>query len=807
MSSPSLWSQLHEARLGRVVLVYAGASWFILEATGFFIDNFGLAPWLLSIELVLLAIGLVVLGATAIMQARQRDEGVAEQGPTSWEIDLGDLTESVRGGHLPQLTWGRALLGGVLAFGLVFLGAGLHALFSSPGSGREEHDPQLVAVVPFRVTGGDPSLAYLGEGMMDLLAAKLSGDVNPRAVDPRLVLDAWRSMKGAEGAAPTRWEALELARGLGAGYALVGLVVGTPVGLVLNAELLSDETQVQADVEGPADSLTALVDRLAAQLLLREAGERGERLATLTSTSLPALQAYLKGQAEYRNGRYAEAVRHFELALEEDSTFALAGLGQASAAYWAVGLGGTWSDGLVRAWEHRERLSARDRGLLMAWLGPRYPAPPTWAERLQGWEQAIEAMPGHPEAWYEAGDVLFHYGEVLGVESPRERARAYFERALEFDSTWVAPIGHLIELGTLAGDTAAVRDLGARYFALDSAGGVADYLRWRVACSLDDRAFINGLRERFQEVSALSLRRILRSVQRDLLMLDAIDEAAAALEAKTETRRAHWGSLTELHDAAANAGRPSEALRVTESQADLQPAPRMHLRTRVRDALYWDGDKEAGAAAVQELAAFADAPPASDPEERKAQFEDICVVEQWRLWNGEVSHTESAIQRLLSAQPPADSDTTVVYNQECAVLLQALLANAVGGDELDAALSRLESLARAGPASLFNTAYVNLVLARLLEARGDPVGALAAVRRLGYPSQPFLSSYLKEEGRLAALTGDRGGAIRAYQHYLALRAEPEPALAADVDAVRAELGRLLAEDAGADSGHFGTTER
>ncbi len=798
MSNSGLWSQVREARLGRVVLIYAGASWMVLEATGFFIDNFGLAPSLLSVELVLLAVGLVVLTATAIVQARRRGEGAAGEHPTSWEIDLGDLTESVRGGHLPQLTWARALLGGVLAFALVFLGAGLHALFSDGGSGTEEHDPQLVVVVPFRVTGNDPSLAYLGEGMMDLLAAELSGDASRRAVDPRLVLDAWHRMNGSQDGAPTRWEALELARSLGAGYALVGWVMGTPGGLVLNAELLGSETQIQADVEGPSDSLTVLVDRLAAQLLLREAGEEGDRLATLTSRSLPALRAFLAGQSEYRRGRYAEAVRQFELALEEDSTFALAGLGLASSAYWAVGLGGTWSEGLVRAWEHRERLSARDRGLLLAWLGPRFPAPPTWAERLQGWELAIEAMPGRPEAWYEAGDVLFHYGEVLDVESSRERARAYFERALELDSTFAAPLGHLVELGALSGDTAAVRHHGARYLALDSVGGVADYLRWRVACALGDSTGINGLRERFQEVDALSLRRIVRSAQRDLLVLDAIDEAAAALEAKTETRRAHWGSLTELHDAAANAGRPSEALAITESQADLQPAPRMHLRTRVRDALYWDGDREAGAAAVLELAAFADAPPASDPEERRAQYEDICVVEQWRLWNGEVDHTESAIRRLLSAQPPADSDTTVVYNQECAVLLQALLASAEDGSAADAALSRLESLARAGPASLFNTAYVNLVLARLLEARGDPVGALAAVRRLGYPSAPFLSSYLREEGRLAALTGDREGAIRAYRHYLALRADPEPVLAADVDAVRTELGRLVAEDAGND---------
>jgi hypothetical protein len=47
--------------------------------------------------------------------------------------------------------------------------------------------------------------------------------------------------------------------------------------------------------------------------------------------------------------------------------------------------------------------------------------------------------------------------------------------------------------------------------------------------------------------------------------------------------------------------------------------------------------------------------------------------------------------------------------------------------------------------------------------------------------------YLREEGRLAALTGDRAGAIRAYRHYLALRGDAEPALQPEVKRVREEL--------------------
>ncbi len=66
-------------------------------------------------------------------------------------------------------------------------------------------------------------------------------------------------------------------------------------------------------------------------------------------------------------------------------------------------------------------------------------------------------------------------------------------------------------------------------------------------------------------------------------------------------------------------------------------------------------------------------------------------------------------------------------------------------------------------------------------------------RAYNWSNSQYLATFLREEGRLAALTGDRAGAIRAYQHYLALRSDPEPSLKPEVDRVRAELARLVGE--------------
>lgn len=211
---------------------------------------------------------------------------------------------------------------------------------------------------------------------------------------------------------------------------------------------------------------------------------------------------------------------------------------------------------------------------------------------------------------------------------------------------------------------------------------------------------------------------------------------------------------------------------------------RERLHRRVLDALFWGGDTAAGAEAARELARYADAPPARSDEDREAQWRDICVEQQWRLAHGDSASTRAAIGRRRS----------VAENSLCATVLEAWLATI--GKRSDAALllDRLDSLLLTGKGDS-PTLPPNLIVARLREEVGDSRGALAAIRRRTYGLGPpwFRSTYLREEGRLSALTGDTVGAIAAYRNYLALRSEPEPGLKSEVERVRTELAALVAE--------------
>jgi serine/threonine-protein kinase len=302
-------------------------------------------------------------------------------------------------------------------------------------------DEHLVAIAPFHIIGEDRALGFLREGMLDLLSAKLTGQGGPRAADPRAMLSAWRREAGNDTADLPRARALAVAEGIGAGRLLTGYVGGNAERVVINAILLdvSDgRASAQATVEGATDSIPQLVDRLTARLLTVDAGQ-DERLAELTSTSLPALRLFLDGQALYRIGRYSDAASAYAAALEEDSTFALAGVGLAAASRW-FGDPAAGARGVRLAWASRHRLGERDLAWLEAMSGPRWPAPPTLAELHQAKSRLVTIAPDRAEAWFELGDWLMHTGEAIGIRDAHAKAAAAFERTIALDSSFAPAV-------------------------------------------------------------------------------------------------------------------------------------------------------------------------------------------------------------------------------------------------------------------------------------------------------------------------------------------------------------------------------
>jgi hypothetical protein len=219
----------------------------------------------------------------------------------------------------------------------------------------------------------------------------------------------------------------------------------------------------------------------------------------------------------------------------------------------------------------------------------------------------------------------------------------------------------------------------------------------------------------------------------------------------------------------------------------------------IADALFWGGDSVAAGKAARDLAVLDSAPSRASADDR-VRTGAICAVALWGLAHDDRGHARQALKQLQAVAGNTASRGALALSERCAPIVAAELAEPQRGPAAAAALERLDSVAAVGGAGAFAFTqawqrFLNLVVARQHEARGDLAGALAAVRRrpafdANQGGTSYLSTYLREEGRLAALAGDRSGAIKAYRHYLALRSDPEPSVWPEVERVRAELVRL-----------------
>jgi DNA-binding SARP family transcriptional activator len=357
-----------------------------------------------------------------------------------------------------------------------------------------------IAVLPFSVRG-DSRFAYLGEGMVELLATKLDGAGDLRTVDPRALL----RFLARDDASPALPEARAVAEHFGAGRYLQGSVVEAGGRIEISASLYAVDGKLLARVHANAtgeDQIFDLVDELARQLLMAHRvgpGARLARLAALTTTSLDALKAYLLGERELRAGRYFDAMEAFQAAVDADESFALAyyRLAGAAAGCALPDLARELAD---RGFDHRLRLSPHDRLVFSAqraWLHGAVAQAESLYNTITG------TYPDDVEAWFHLGDLLFHSNPLRGRSAAE--AREPFERVIRLDPDHVGAMVHLARISAIEDRKGEMLDLIERLLRVSPQGDQALAMRALRAFSGEDRAAMTRIVEELQQARAITV--------------------------------------------------------------------------------------------------------------------------------------------------------------------------------------------------------------------------------------------------------------------------------------------------------------
>jgi tetratricopeptide (TPR) repeat protein/TolB-like protein len=626
---------------------------------------------------------------------------------------------------------------------------------------------ETLAVLPFRTSG--PGVEFLSEGMMDLLATNLRGVAGIKAVDPRAVLREWGKDRGSDDL--TR--ALAVGRGLDAGSVVLGSAVSTggKVRVVADLYSIDGERLGRAQVDGPADSVLNVVDRLSLALL-RDVWRSKEpvphlRLASLTTDSIEALRSYLQGERYYRRLNWDSALVAYTRAVESDSTFALAHLRRAQVFGWTGGYGNKESHEAVAAGvRFGNRLPPRDRRLL---IGYRLfdEGKPAAIDSLRAF---VRAYPDDVEGWYLLGESMFHIQAYR--PSPPESVWAVFDSVLRRDSTLFPALIHPLDLALLYRDRAEFN----RYFlSFEHTAPPGKVSAMRTAASViwgpppTDKALLGAMVEQASWI----IQAAFSSYQRP----DATSETVLQLFTKAQDVSPRSPSLlgrafaVRAH-ALAGVGRWREAKVLLDSLRSI------------------DAGKASGIEAWAIVLGLA--PPSFNPVLDSvvkampagpgAEYADAML----HVLKGQVGEGRRILARALASRDSASMPATIrglmMAGDGWAALLQG---DSVGG------IRRMRAGLDLSAAPNEESAFPRLQLALSLAARPETRGEGIRWLRYGFETLPLYKPItFLALGRTYEAAGQRDSAAMAYRRFLRLWDKADPELQGRVREARDALQEL-----------------
>jgi len=351
-----------------------------------------------------------------------------------------------------------AVLATVLTLALLTW-SGWRALGGGAPARRESFDGVRFGVIGFEGVGTEAE--QLVRLLVPLVTTDLAESGGLEVLSHARIREAERQVLGADRPFDPSF-ARDVARAAGAEVMLVGDVAQGHDGLQILGEIVEVGSgrslgAARAGSTSPDDMFTvasALCAEVRQQLGLGAPTGLNQLFdpAAFLTRSTAAWNRFVAGRLALHEGDYTGAVQHFEGALREDETFALAAFYLAVSIDWSGAPDRYEQAALERGRPYLDRLPPRWRATYEAALAMARNDLGQAYDRLDRLAELPDVLP----------DALNLLGEVL-EHDPRHwdpaRAREVFERALAIDPTFEVVVFHLVDTLLLQGDDVALEEL------------------------------------------------------------------------------------------------------------------------------------------------------------------------------------------------------------------------------------------------------------------------------------------------------------------------------------------------------------
>lgn len=325
---------------------------------------------------------------------------------------------------MPKKIWllsasaGVVLLAGLLAIPQV-RGFLFHHKSAEVSSGIPSLDRgKFVAVLPMRVLGDPTSLAYVADGLVEALSAKLFQlhDMHTASVS-----EVQKAFPGSASPAPPALN--EVARHLGVNLVVSGTIQGSGDKLRIVANLddaVGGRRVWTQEFSGVKGDLLTLEDQIYAgvveALALKPTSEESARATPHPTENIEAYDLYLKGRSAMRGQQDVKniqsAVGLYEQALKKDPNFALAyaGVADASLIMYHEKKDSFWSQKALAAAQQAERLNDHLPEVHFS-LGNVYTASGKGAEAVSELKRALQLAPNSDDGYRGLGKAYLALGQ------------------------------------------------------------------------------------------------------------------------------------------------------------------------------------------------------------------------------------------------------------------------------------------------------------------------------------------------------------------------------------------------------------